>query len=1006
MEETHRMPANPFGLLLRQVRNLVPCEEDRDAVLLARFINRRDEDAFAALVRRHGPLVLGLCRRWLGNLHDAEDVFQATFLVLARRAASIRKRQSLASFLHGIALRLAARARTEAARRRRPFLATELVDNPDPLQHLSASELRQALDDELDLLSERYRAPLVLCYLQGRTQDEAARELGWSKGTLRRRLSRGRDLLRARLTGRGLSLGSFLGVPLGAGTLAQVSTALWTTTVQTALTGRISSPTVAALAEAGIKALAPARLRVALTFLLATGMFALTCGMVGEDSQPAATPPVAAALPLGKSEALPEAAPWVDDPLPDGAVARLGTRRGRPKTSVLAMTFTPDGKTLATCGYEGCIRLWDPATGHVVRTISKEHIDQMEGLSLSRDGKSLATLARWHRPGPWPNTVQVSHSVEVWDLATGQTTASVANASPLQAALSPDGKTVAYVEYPNGKLYVRLHDLALRRTRTVPVTIDLYVLQVNHGEMADRFLAYSPDGRFLALGSRFDSYRILSSPFGGMLGRGTSPREEPVGLPVQVWDVQSGKSVLELTGAGGQSSCLAFSPDSKTLATGSFDGKVRLWDLAAGQRRAEIRSAESNVICVAFTPDGQSLLAGSRGKQPQVLAWNLSTGKVRYRALVDPYLLAVSPDSKKLAVLDDDNVLRIFDARTGKAVFSPPGHTSAVHDLAFSPGGKELASAERTGVVLRWDLRTGRPTARYQTPYAPWGCCLAYDGNDHLLIGTDGPLADKNGVILPTQPPTGRGIVDLMTGRMCRRLDKVNTPSFQLSPDGRLALSMRTSLDGNPEPAKRIWDVTTGQRLPDLKDPIAEGVSLAFSPDGTHVAATTGMLKVWNLTTGRVSPCFNPGQAALPSRPGTVFSNVAFSPDNRLLAEFNPRESIPIQTEPNDPPRPHPSDEPIRIFEVATGKEVARLAGHRRVESISLAFSPDGRRLATGSGDCTVRVWDVASGKEVRCFKGHEEWVCRVAFAPDGMTLASSSLDTMILLWDLAALVR
>jgi RNA polymerase sigma factor (sigma-70 family) len=258
MEETGLMPANPFGLLLRQVRTMVPENRDCDAALLARFLELRDEDAFAALVRRHGPLVLGLCRRWLGSLHDAEDVFQATFLVLARKAASVRKRQSLASYLHGVALRLAARIRANAVRWRHFAQASDLMHTPDPLDRLSARELRQGLDEELQRLPERYRAPLLLCFLQGRTQDEAAQDLGWSKGTLRRRLARGRDLLRTRLVGRGLSLASFLGVPLLAASLsAAASAALAERTVTAALAPAAVSPTVAALVETGLLALAP-----------------------------------------------------------------------------------------------------------------------------------------------------------------------------------------------------------------------------------------------------------------------------------------------------------------------------------------------------------------------------------------------------------------------------------------------------------------------------------------------------------------------------------------------------------------------------------------------------------------------------------------------------------------------------------------------------------------------------------------------------------------------------
>jgi RNA polymerase sigma factor (sigma-70 family) len=152
---------------------------------------------------RHGPMVLGVCRRLLGDVHEAEDVFQAVFLVLARRASRLRQPEALAGFLHTIAVRLARKA--YAAKRQRQRIetsadATEPVDpRPHPLDVISGRELLALLDEEIARLPERYRLPLVLCLLQGRTVEEAARLLGWSLGSLRGRLTRGRERLRQRL---------------------------------------------------------------------------------------------------------------------------------------------------------------------------------------------------------------------------------------------------------------------------------------------------------------------------------------------------------------------------------------------------------------------------------------------------------------------------------------------------------------------------------------------------------------------------------------------------------------------------------------------------------------------------------------------------------------------------------------------------------------------------------------------------------------------------------------
>ncbi len=180
--------------------------------LLERYLERRDEIAFEALVARHAPMVLGVCRRVLGFTSDAEDAFQATFLVLVRRARDLSPRDAIGPWLYGVAVRVAARARSQAARRRSQATPLEntLADRPgrglDP-------DLLEILDTELRRLPGKYRSPLVLCYLEGRTHEEAARELQWPVGTVKGRLARGRELLRERLSRRGFApAGGVLGL--------------------------------------------------------------------------------------------------------------------------------------------------------------------------------------------------------------------------------------------------------------------------------------------------------------------------------------------------------------------------------------------------------------------------------------------------------------------------------------------------------------------------------------------------------------------------------------------------------------------------------------------------------------------------------------------------------------------------------------------------------------------------------------------------------------------------
>jgi RNA polymerase sigma factor (sigma-70 family) len=190
--------------------------------LLTRYLEHRDELAFAALVARHGPMVMGTCRRMLARGADAEDAFQATFLVLVRRARSLGPRDAIGPWLHGVAARVSMRARSQAARRMRVEpSAGELAAVPDWTTSIDG-ELAAILDQEVNRLPAKYRSPIVLCYLQGLTHEEAARQLNWPLGSVKGRLARARDLLRSRLLRRGIGRSTAL---LGAPTARESSAA-------------------------------------------------------------------------------------------------------------------------------------------------------------------------------------------------------------------------------------------------------------------------------------------------------------------------------------------------------------------------------------------------------------------------------------------------------------------------------------------------------------------------------------------------------------------------------------------------------------------------------------------------------------------------------------------------------------------------------------------------------------------------------------------------------------
>jgi RNA polymerase sigma factor (sigma-70 family) len=208
-----------------------------DGQLLQRYVAARDERAFEALVERYGTLVLGVCQRVLQHSQDAEDAFQATFLVLARRAATLDGRGPLGNWLYAVAYRTAVKVRQSAARRRARELQVINMATVPANDEKDWSDLRPLLDRELNQLPEKYRAPLVLCYLEGKTQEQAAHELGWPTGSMSRRMNRARDLLQKRLARRGIALSTgflFVLVAQNAGA-AVVSPALAGITTQAAL---------------------------------------------------------------------------------------------------------------------------------------------------------------------------------------------------------------------------------------------------------------------------------------------------------------------------------------------------------------------------------------------------------------------------------------------------------------------------------------------------------------------------------------------------------------------------------------------------------------------------------------------------------------------------------------------------------------------------------------------------------------------------------------------------
>jgi RNA polymerase sigma factor (sigma-70 family) len=366
------------SLLNRVVRQLreVSCRQapplaDRD--LLRQFVREKDERAFAALVHRHGPMVLGVCRRILRNAADAEDAFQVVFLVLVRKAPSLRAPDSLGNWLYGVAYRTALEAKRAAARRK--VKEAQAMPRMETSMEYS-SDLLALLDEELAALPDTFRAAVVLCDLEGKTRKVAAQELACAEGTVASRVARGRVLLAARLARRGVTLSAgALAVALSQGVCsAQLPVPLVATTVEAAAllaAGKVAgvSTPVAVLLKGMLRAMLIAKLKVVTgTFLVVALMFG--AGGLAYQSVGAQGPPEkrAAAQPPSELEALRreiELLKLNNKVLLEILHARETELRAHKAQAdqVRGVAFSPDGRLIARETNDGVVRLWDVTTG-------------------------------------------------------------------------------------------------------------------------------------------------------------------------------------------------------------------------------------------------------------------------------------------------------------------------------------------------------------------------------------------------------------------------------------------------------------------------------------------------------------------------------------------------------------------------------------------------------------------------------------------------------------------
>jgi RNA polymerase sigma factor (sigma-70 family) len=602
-------------------------------------------------------------------------------------------------------------------------------------------------------------------------------------------------------------------------------------------------------------------------------------------------------------------------------------------------------------------------------TVRWRHGVLVFALAYSPDGKMIATTG-------------LGRALVLWDAATGKPIRVFpSSGQPRRVAFSPDGKMIA-TSQRTGQLWDVASGRMLRELKSIQSTV--YAL------------AFAPDGKTLA----------------------TTNSDEAIHL----WDPTSGEEIRRIDCKQGAVNTIAFAPDGKLLASGGCDGTICLWDAATGKDTCRITTLKKMIASIVFSPDGKQLAAGCNEDSPRL--WDVATGR-EVRAFGDDKEdafapLAFSPDGKLLASGHPDGTFRLWDATSGEARRRWQAGWGVAYSAAFSPDGKTIATAVLwDGGIRLWDVATGHErdasedhrglitvlrfaadkktliSAGWDRSVLCWD--LATQTPHRLLKWTTDcfggfSLSPDGNTLAACQYKTGEmWLWDVRTGKASKlplipstyRDQSVQTIAF--SPDGQFLAS------GDFGKAMiHIWDVRERIEVRQLKGSAIPsrlaGMRLLFSPDGKMLACGTlgpgGEVKLhlWDVASGKELHLFD--------NQGNGISPDAFSPDGKVLATA---QSLPKS-----------GGASVRLFDMATGKELCRHSGHTGFGAV--AFSPDGKLVVSGGGkedDNFIDVWEATTGQLVRRFEGHHSRVSAVTFASDGLTIASGAGDSTILLWDI-----
>jgi WD40 repeat protein len=635
------------------------------------------------------------------------------------------------------------------------------------------------------------------------------------------------------------------------------------------------------------------------------------------------------------------------DPLPPGALLRLGTVRWRAASRSLALT--PDGKTLVVGDYstsDGVIRCWDTATGK--ETASFHVPAQPLPFALSPDGKTLAVDARQQQEHALL-IVSVPDGKEIRRIEAASTNPG-ANLYYLRLDFSPDGKTLAAV---GNDSVCRLFDVESGKT----------VLHLT-GEVktGGRFpTAFSPDGKRIALIGQENTLRVVE----------IATEKEVFQKQVRQDDEYR---LLNMT----------FSHDGKKLAWVGEDEKTfALWNIATGESGLQFRSPE-RVESVHFSPDGTRIAAVySDSKEPppglgfshggSIRLWDAETGKeLRKTAAPSGAIETVvfSPDGKWLAGgADQDGVAHLWDVETGKELSRTGEHQGAVCSAAFSADGRTALTGCVDRVIRVWDADRGGLTRRLE---------VGQDGNPGLFQVV---FSDDRKSAAVVNPRGGGEVWDLGAGSRRAALDEEGVIfEAHFAPDGK-TFAARGMFDN-----VRLWDARTGKRTSRLGIDSAGLGSFAFSPDGKTILTKHDDHEPHGANISFWDVALDKELRSWPVPP--YLFPVVFAPDGRTVVAARGGE--------------------VNVWDAVSGRELSRMimpkGGPAQSSLGTLAISPDGRTLAGGSYSGAICLWEVGTTRSRGVLTGHRARISSLDFSPDGARLISGSNDTTALIWDLTGL--